>query len=149
MATVLPRPVHADRATPLATDLVAAIAVAGLCVVGLWVRHGGLTALAGPWATSWTAATDLTGLLASYAGLVGLILVARPVALERSVGLDRLFVWHRYAGETAAILVGVHVATALVAAASDPGGVWGAVRDLTGREPYMAAATVGARSSAS
>ena len=144
MATVLPRPVHADRATPLATDLVAAVAVAGLCVVGLWVRHGGLTALAGPWATSWTAATDLTGLLASYAGLVGLILVARPVALERSVGLDRLFVWHRYAGETAAILVGVHVATALVAAASDPGGVWGAVRDLTGREPYMAAATVGA-----
>ena len=144
MATVLPRPVHADRAAPLATDLVAAVVVAGLCVVGLWVRHGGLTALAGPWATSWTAATDLTGLLASYAGLVGLVLVARPVALERAAGLDRLFIWHRYAGTTTAILVGVHVVAGVVAASSAPGGVWGAIRDLTGREPYMAGATVGA-----
>ena len=113
MATVLPRPDHADRAAPLATDLVAAVVVAGLCVVGLWVRHGGLTALAGPWATSWTAATDLTGLLASYAGLVGLVLVARPVALERAAGLDRLFIWHRYAGATTAILVVVHVVAGL------------------------------------
>ena len=144
MATVLPRPVHADRAAPLATDLVAAVVVAGLCVVGLWVRHGGLTALAGPWATSWTAATDLTGLLASYAGLVGLVLVARPVALERAAGLDRLFIWHRYAGATTAILVGAHVVAGVVAASSAPGGVWGAIRDLTGREPYMAGATVGA-----
>ena len=144
MATVLPRPVHADRATPLATDLVAAVVVAGLCVVGLWVRHGGLTALAGPWADSWTAATDLTGLLASYAGLVGLVLVARPVALERAAGLDRLFIWHRYAGATTAVLVGLHVVAGVVAASSAPGGVWGAVRDLTGREPYMAGATVGA-----
>ena len=122
----------------------AAVVVAGLCVVGLWVRHGGLTALAGPWASSWTAATDLTGLLASYAGLVGLVLVARPVALERAAGLDRLFIWHRYAGATTAILVGAHVVAGVVAASSAPGGVWGAIRDLTGREPYMAGATVGA-----
>jgi predicted ferric reductase len=144
LAVVLPRPVRSDRAAPLATDVVAVVVVAGLLVVGLWIRHGGLVALSGPWATSWTSLTDLTGLLASYAGLVGLLLVARPVALERAAGLDRLFVWHRYLGETTAILVGAHVAAALVAASSDPGGVWGAVRDLTGREPYMAAATVGA-----
>jgi hypothetical protein len=54
----------------LATELVAVV-VAGLLVVGLWVRHGGLTPLTGSWAASWTSLTDLTGLLASDAGLVG------------------------------------------------------------------------------
>ena len=63
-----------DGRSLLATDLVIAMVVAGLCVVGLWVRHGGLAALTGTWAASWTATTDLTGLLASYAGLVGLVL---------------------------------------------------------------------------
>jgi len=134
------------RATPalLASDIAVAVAVAGLCVVGLWVRHGGLEALGQGWVPGWTAVTQLSGLLASAAGLLGLLLVARPASLERVVGLDRMFVWHRYAGEATAVLVGAHVTAAIVAGSAVSGGVWAAVRDLTGGEPYMAAATVGA-----
>ena len=128
----------------LATDVLAAVVVAGLCIVGLWARHGGLAALSQGWLPGWTSVTQLSGLLASAIGLLGLVLVARPASIERALGLDRLLVWHRYTGEAAALLVGAHVAAAIVAGSASSGGTWSAVVDLTGRQPYMAAATVGA-----
>ncbi|HEY8093932.1 MAG TPA: ferric reductase-like transmembrane domain-containing protein, partial [Acidimicrobiales bacterium] len=145
-----PRPRVAARPLPgraapllLTSDIVVVIAATGVCIVGLWVRHGGLAALGQGWVPGWTAVTQLSGLLASAVGLLGLLLVARPASLERVVGLDRMFLWHRYTGEATAVLVGSHVAAALVVG-SATGGLWSAVRDLTGRQPYMAAATVGA-----
>jgi predicted ferric reductase len=124
------------------TDVAAVVGAFLLLVTGVWVRHGGAGALVAGGEPSWTAVAQLSGLWTSAAGLLGLVLVARPRSLERRYGLDRLFIWHRYLGETMAVLLGVHVASSLVAWSST--GVWSAASDLTGREPYMAGATVGA-----
>jgi len=62
--------------------------------------------------------------------------------LERRYGLDRLFNWHRLLGEAMAILIVAHIVTSIEAWA-DPTGVMTAIKDLTGREPYMALTTVG------
>lgn len=128
----------------LDSDIVAILAALGTCVIGLWARHGGLRALGGGWADASTSIAQLSGLLTSMAGILGIVLVARPRSLERAFGLDRLFVWHRYLGETMALLLGVHVAAGVVEWAQGPAGYWNALRDATGRQPYMAGATVGA-----
>jgi predicted ferric reductase len=146
-AAAPPPPVRRLPAPPasplLGTDLVAGVAALALVVVGTWARHGGVLALRGGGSAAWSSLASLTGLAASAVGLAGLVLVARPRSLERRVGLDRLFVWHRYAGEAMALLVAAHVATAFVAWSSDLGFAV-ALRELTGGQPYMAAATVGA-----
>jgi len=127
----------------LGTDLLAVPLAVVVCAVGLWVRHGGVSALTKGWTLAWTSLTQVSGLLASLVGLGGLVLVARPKIIERRVGLDTVFIWHRYLGESMAILVGVHTFTGL-ASYSEHRGWFGAISDLTGREPYMAAATIGA-----
>ena len=124
-------------------ELGAALWAFSMIVVGLWIRQGGVRDLTAGWTAAWTSITQITGLLASALGLVGLVLVARLRCIERRVGLDRIFVWHRWLGASMAILVGAHVGASLVAW-SDGLGWWQALLDLTGREPYMAAATVGA-----
>lgn len=112
-------------------------------VTGMWTVHGGLAQFGEGTSGIALAITQLSGLWASAVGLVGLIFTARPALLERRFGLDRLFNWHRILGEAMAVLVGVHVAAAVMAWQVD--GNWGSViSDLTGREPYMAGATVGA-----
>jgi predicted ferric reductase len=138
-ARPLPTPV---RTRLNGSDIAAAAVGITAVVVGIWVRHGGLAALWTGWGSAWTSLTQLTGLLASLGGLAGLVLIARPRALEQRLGLDRLFVWHRVLGETMAVLVGAHVVAGIVAWSN--GGVAAAVVDLTGRQPYMATATVGA-----
>jgi DMSO/TMAO reductase YedYZ heme-binding membrane subunit len=138
-----PHPLPAARHTrALATDLLAGVAAFAVIIVGLWVRHGGIAELTRGWADAATSITQLTGLLASAFGLVGVALVGRPRSVERHIGLDRMFVWHRILGETMTLLVGVHIAAALVAWSAS-GGFLNAVLDLTGRQPYMALATVG------
>lgn len=126
------------------TDLVAALAAFAICVLGIWVTHGGLGDLTASASTAWTSIGALTGLLASATGLVGLVLAARPRSIEQHLGLDVMLNWHRRLGATMAVLVAVHVAASVAAYAIDLGGPWAAVRDLTGREPYTAGATIGA-----
>ena len=133
----------ARRSRVLDSDIVWGIGAYVALVVGIWSMHGGLTRFTEGTTGIATAITQLTGLGASAAGLVGLLFTARPAVLERRYGLDRLFNWHRVLGEAMAILVGVHVAAALVEWQVD--GDWGAaIAELTGREPYMAGATIGA-----
>ncbi len=105
-----PRPVRIRR--PLAPrwsdgTLLWALGCYIAVLAGIWTVHGGAAQLSDGAAGIATALTQLTGLAASGAGLLGLVLVARPAALERRVGLDRLFVWHRILGESMAILVGL------------------------------------------
>mgnify|MGYP003346430987 CR=1 FL=1 len=138
--SALPRP---REGRLLDSDIVAIIAAVVTCVVGIWVRHGGVSALGNGWTAASTSVAQLSGLLASLAGLFGIMLVARPRAIERAYGLDRLFVWHRYLGETMAVVLGVHVVAGIVEWAQGAT-VWSAVRDAIGRQPYMAGATVGA-----
>jgi predicted ferric reductase len=86
----------------------------------------------------------LSGILTSVSAMVGLLLAARIPWTERALGLDRVLIWHRIAGDTMGLLLGVHVFTAVVADIPLRGGLVDTILDLTGREPYMALTTVGA-----
>ena len=126
----------------LDTDVGAVIGALTLVVVGLWARHGGVSSLGGSATDVFTSLASLTGLFASEAGILGLVLVTRTPQLERRYGLDRLFNWHRLLGEAMAILLVAHIVTS-VEAWADPTGTVAAIKDLTGREPYMALTAVG------
>lgn len=138
--TPLPAPHRSTVASPV---LAACTAGYLLVVIGLWVDNGGVGALDDGWLEGWTSVSQLTGLLASAVGLVGLVLVARLTLVERRLGLDRMFVWHKWLGGTMAVLVWFHIVASLLAW-SEGESFWTAVVDLTGRQPYMAIATIGA-----
>jgi predicted ferric reductase len=76
-------------------------------VIGLWLRSGGLSGAHGT-ADLLTSAGRITGLLGTLLVLVQLLLLARLPVLERSVGFDRLTVWHRRNGRVALGLLLVH-----------------------------------------
>jgi len=126
----------------LDTDVGAIIGALTLVVVGLWSRHGGVAALGNSAAKTYTSLAQLTGLLCSEAGLLGLILITRTPLVERRYGLDRMFNWHRLLGEAMSVFLGLHIAFS-VAAWAIPDGTMNAVKSLTGKEPYMALTTVG------
>jgi len=123
-------------------DIAAALAAYVLVITGIWSVHGGLADLSGGWASAWTSITAISGLYTSAVALMALVLVARPKSLERRFGLDRMFVWHRILGDSMGLLLGVHIAAAVIAWSAD-GGLGSAVADLTGRTPYMGLATIG------
>ncbi|MDQ1475468.1 MAG: hypothetical protein QOE62_697, partial [Actinomycetota bacterium] len=66
------RPDPADRARLVGL----AIAVGALVTVGLWFRHGGISAATGPGAFA-TAAGQLTALVGTYAILVQILFMSR------------------------------------------------------------------------
>lgn len=76
-------------------------------IVWLWAHGGNLTFKhPGDWETS---VARITGLLGAYLALIQVVLLARPPALERAVGFDRLTVWHRWNGHAAVDLIVLHV----------------------------------------
>src|SRR4051812_3584403 len=86
------------RGRPLVVDLLAAAAGLGLGItIGLEVTAETAGSLAAPGGIA-TALGRLTGLLAAYAMVVVVLLVARVPPLERAIGQDRLVSWHRRLG---------------------------------------------------
>jgi len=124
-------------------DIAAVLAAYVLVITGIWSVHGGMADLTGGWSSAWNSITALSGLWTSAVALMALVLVARPRSLERRFGLDRMFVWHRVLGDSMGLLLGVHVAAAVVAWSADSG-LRNALAELTGGTPYMALATIGA-----
>ena len=91
-----------------ATDIIVLVAINGLLVVGMWIRHGGLDSL-GSASAKLTAAGQITALVGTYAALVQILLMARSPWLERRFGMDGLAEWHRWLGFSVATLIGAHV----------------------------------------
>ena len=89
-----------------------------------------------------TALDQITGLLCSEAGLLGLILITRTPHLERKYGLDRLFNWHRLLGVAMSLFLLLHIIFSVWAWAI-PDGLGSAISSLTGGESYMALTAVG------
>ena len=83
----------------------AAIAVGAVAVVGLWWQDTNFVHGWGDWLTN---AGRITGLLAGYAVIILLALMARVPALERGVGTDRLARWHAMGGRYAVSLATAH-----------------------------------------
>ena len=88
----------------------ALLAVAnGAIVVSLWWRAGGVSEIEDT-ASALTGLGRLCGLLGAYLVLVQVLLLARIPVLDRTVGFDRLTVWHRRNGKVALSLLLVHAA---------------------------------------
>ena len=86
------------RRRPLVVDALAAAAGIGLGItIGLAVTAESAGSLAAPGGIA-IALGRLTGLLAAYAMVVVVLLVARVPPLERAIGQDRLVAWHRTLG---------------------------------------------------
>ena len=86
------------RQRPVAVDVLAAAAGIGLgLTIGLAVTAESAGSLGAPGGIA-TALGRLAGLLAAYAMVVVVLLVARVPPLERAIGQDRLVAWHRRLG---------------------------------------------------
>ena len=138
------RPLARPSSTNLkANDLVIVIVAIFAIVTAAWAMTGGWNQLSNGWSHAWRAAASLTGLYTSLFGMVGLTLSARLKTMERAIGLDRLLIWHRIAGDTMGLLLAVHIFTAIPAEMPVRGGFINTVLDFTGREPYMALTAIG------
>ncbi len=141
------------RSVPLATarstravdsDVAVFIGFFFAVIAGVWAVNDGWSGITDGWSGFWRGMASLSGILTSASAMVGLLLAARIPWTERALGLDRVLIWHRIAGDTMGMLLGLHVLTAVVADMPLRGGLVDTVLDLTGREPYMALTTVGA-----
>jgi predicted ferric reductase len=116
VATAIPPARSRDRARDVGT-VVAANAVV---VVGLWFRHADLATLRAPGGIA-TAVGQLAGLVGTYAVLIEVLLMSRIHWLERSIGFDRLAVWHRWTGFAAVTLLVTHAAAITLGYAASTG----------------------------
>jgi predicted ferric reductase len=138
------------RPTPLprrwnvaAVEILIVVAVNAAVIVGMWVRHGGITNVADT-ATAINAAGQLTALLGTYLALLGLLLVARSPWLDQLFGTDRLIGWHRWVSfGTVWLLVAHTVLTTVGYAGIARAGVLDEWWTLLGTYPYVLMATVG------
>lgn len=87
------------------TPVLALIGAGAVVVIGLWWKN--TTTMTGPgdWLTN---AGRITGLLAGYAVVILLGLMARVPALERGIGTDRLSRWHAMGGRYTVSLLVAH-----------------------------------------
>lgn len=104
------RPIAPRLAEPRSVRLtarpaLAIIALGSLAVIALWWQDTVYIRGFGDWLTN---AGRITGLLAGYAVIVLLALMARVPALERGVGTDRLARWHAMGGRYTVSLAVAH-----------------------------------------
>jgi ferredoxin-NADP reductase/DMSO/TMAO reductase YedYZ heme-binding membrane subunit len=97
------------RRRPRVVDVLAAAAGIGLGItIGLAVTAESAGSLSAPGGIA-TALGRLAGLLAAYAMVIVVLLVARVPPLERAIGQDRLVAWHRKLGPWPLYLLLAHV----------------------------------------
>jgi len=142
MATIAARRQARDLLRFNATDVIVVIAINALLVVGMWLRHGGLTKLASS-SAKFTAAGQITALLGTYLALVQILLMARSPWLERRFGMDGLAQWHRWLGFSVTILISGHVVLSTAGyALGDGSSVAREAWTLITTYPYVLMATV-------
>ena len=140
-----PRPVrtpppHVRRIRTI--DFLAVITVNAVLILGMWVRHGGITLL-GSAQANLTALGQLTALLGTYAALVQIVLMSRSPWLEQSIGMDRLAHWHRWLGFSCVTLICAHVVLSTAGyALGDGSSFFGEASTLVTTYPYVLMATV-------
>ncbi|MEA2312568.1 MAG: hypothetical protein QOE28_2536 [Solirubrobacteraceae bacterium] len=145
-APAIPAPARRGpaRQRPLVVDVLAAAAGLGLGItIGLEVTAETAGSLSAPGGIA-TALGRLTGLLAAYAMIVVVLLVARVPPLERAIGQDRLVAWHRKLGPWPLYLLLGHAVLITVGyARAAKVGVLHQLGQLLWTYPGILAATVG------
>ena len=115
----------------------------GVLIVGMWIRHGGLSGLTTP-GTLLIAGGQLTALLGTYLALIGLVLMSRSPWLDRLFGLPRLAHWHRWVGFGCVWLLVAHTILTTAGFALTTGSdVVAETWSLLTTYPYVLMATVG------
>src|SRR3954462_1134621 len=132
------------RQRPVIVNVLAAAAGIGLGVtVGLAVTAESAGSLSAPGGIA-IALGRLAGLLAAYAMVIGVLLVARGPPLERAIGQDRLVTWHRKLGPWPLYLLLGHAVLITVGYAREAStGVLHQFGQLLWTYPGILAATVG------
>ena len=132
------------RPRPLVVNILAALAGLGLGItIALGISAESAGSLSAPGGIA-TAIGRMTGLLAAYAMVVVVLLVARIPPLERAIGQDRLVAWHRRLGPWPLYLLighGIFITVGYARAAHD--GVLQQLGQLLWTYPGVLAATVG------
>lgn len=144
-ATLADNPPDARVPHRLGRQLTLAAAwLVGLFVVALWVSGGNLQALGSSPTDVFLSLGRLTGMLASAALLVQLVMMARVPWLERAWGQDQLARGHRLVGLTSFCGMLIHIVLITIGyAAAQPGRIWSAVVDLTLNYPGVLLAVAG------
>src|SRR3954470_10111388 len=132
------------RQRPVVVAVLAAAAGIGLGItIGLAVIAESAGSLSAPGGIA-TASGRLTGLLAAYAMVVVVLLVARVPPLERAIGQDRLVAWHRRLGPWPLYLLLAHAVLITVGYARQAKtGVLHELGQLLWTYPGILAATAG------
>ena len=90
-----------------------------------------------------TSVSRICALLGSYFAIVGLVLVSRISFIERSIGHDRLVIWHRKLGPYSLYLITFHVFLVSVGyAANDHARIGVEIWRITVKYPWMLPALV-------
>ena len=111
-------------------------------VAAMWVVHDGPGQLVG-WAGWATGIGRLAALYGTLAILADLVLISRVPWLERRYGMDRLNLWHRWAGVAAVSLLVLHaVATTVGYAGTAVIGLWSQIVDFVMNYPNVLASIV-------
>jgi len=132
------------RQRPLVVSVLCGLAGLGLGVtIALGVTSESAGSLSAPGGVA-TAIGRMTGLLAAYAMVIVVLLVARVPPLERAIGQDRLVAWHRKLGPWPLYLLVAHggfITVGYARAAHD--GVLHQIGQLLWTYPGIVAATAG------
>lgn len=124
-------------------DVAVVLGLNALVILGMWVRHGGLSLLVSP-AADLTALGQLTALLGTYAALIQIVLMSRSPWLDQLFGMDRLAQWHRVLGFSCVSLICAHVVLTTVGyALGDGSSIAAETWTLLTTFPYVLMATVG------
>ena len=105
MAPRAPASARGGAVTLTPAAVLAVVGAGALAVIALWWQDTLFVRGLGDWLTN---AGRITGLLAGYAVVVLLALMARVPALERGVGTDRLARWHAMGGRYTVSLAVAH-----------------------------------------
>jgi predicted ferric reductase len=131
------------RQRPLIVDILAGLAGLGLGItIALGITAESAGSLSAPGGIA-TAIGRMAGLVAAYAMVIVVLLVARIPPLERAIGQDRLVAWHRRLGPWPLyLLIGhaIFITVGYARAAHD--GVLHQFGDLVWTYPGVLAATV-------
>ncbi|KYH43441.1 hypothetical protein AZH51_16955 [Branchiibius sp. NY16-3462-2] len=115
-----------------------------LGVTALWVSGGGIQEVFSSATGLFTSLGRLTGLLASAALLIQLVMMSRVPWLEQAWGQDELACGHRLVGLTSFTGLLVHIALITIGyAAAQPARLWSTAVDLTLNYPSMLLAVAG------
>jgi predicted ferric reductase len=140
---VAPRPPVPRLSAVRAGEVGVVLAVNGVVIAGMWIRHGGLSSL-GTAGTIATALGQITALFGTYLALIQLVLMARSPWLDQVFGIPRLALWHRWVGFACLwLLVGHFVFTTAGYALVDGVSITTELASLLSTYPFVLMATVG------